>query len=180
MRPSASSFIVVGAVTAALLAMAGAEAASTVPPTTSTAVTVTNPPSRPVQGQNIDEPVRNSYQQLAFAPYTCVNNDCYVVFPAVPANTRTVITHVSCDFLVPDGTTVFYTDFQIQGTQMVTPLPLVIYPDFSGDTEYGINSPVYAIFAAGQVPQVDVYYTGANEPADTRCTIAGYSVNLAE
>ncbi|HLY57790.1 MAG TPA: hypothetical protein VKS60_19660 [Stellaceae bacterium] len=180
MRSSAATLVLGGAVAAALLAMVGAEAASTVPQTAATAVTVTNPASRPVQGQDIDQPVRNFYQQLAFAPYNCVNNDCYVIFPAVPANTRTVITHVSCDFIVATGTTVFYSDFAIQGTQMVTPLPLIIYPVFSGDTEYGINSEVYSVFTAGQIPQVDIDYFGSSQPADARCTIAGYSVNVNE
>jgi hypothetical protein len=68
----------------------------------STPVTVVNPANNPALTSNIDDPGRTPHQ--SFLDQSCTGSVCFFSFPAVPADHRLVIQHVSSGELVFNGT----------------------------------------------------------------------------
>lgn len=124
--------------------------------------------------QNIDEPGRNPYQEyhVSFTP-----GEFALVFQAVPAGKRRVITHVNCQVNVQAGKTLSGADLSptVANVQQEVLPPLSTIPNgASTRTIFGENPAMYV--EAGDSPIVAVS-TNDNQPF-IACRLSGYDVDL--
>jgi hypothetical protein len=124
--------------------------------------------------QNIDEPGRNPYQEyhVSFTP-----GEFALVFQAVPAGKRRVITHVNCQVNVQTGKTLSGADLSptVANSQQEVLPPLSTMPNgASTRTIFGENPQMYV--EAGGSPVIAVS-TNDNQPF-IACRLSGYDVDL--
>lgn len=124
--------------------------------------------------QNIDEPGRNPYQEyhVSFTP-----GEFALVFQAVPAGKRRVITHVNCQVNVQTGKTISGADLSptVANSQQEVLPPLSTMPNgASTRTIFGENPQMYV--EAGGSPVIAVS-TNDNQPF-IACRLSGYDVDL--
>ena len=117
-------------------------------------------------------PLTQAYQQFAEPALTCTfQGDCAVLFPATA--TKTIVTHVSCEFFLASGGTVLNASLGSQGSSPRNNLPTYAFATGSGGVNFGINAEVYLVYPAGQQPRIDVFSSGA--PVQfLDCTVSGY------
>ena len=162
-----------GGAAALVLLASGADAVGVAPQATATAVTVTNPVSRPVPTVDVDSPLRNIYL-VSQVTGTCTQAPCYTTFPITTAP-ATVILNVACSYSQSSGGTVNDV-YLVAGNATVT-LPIFSLPPFSGgNAYYGINLQTYMPMASGTTPYIAMDYTNA-APANLECTLSGSTAN---
>lgn len=126
--------------------------------------------------KNIDEKGRNPYMQGAFA--NCVSGTsafCDMTFPAVPANKRLVIEHVSANVGANTGTGVNGTFLLVGGVVFSLPARAGATP-----TLLGVNEPVIAYCEAGQSFTYRVVWNAVTGTGAVSSVVSGYLVDLTQ
>ena len=115
-------------------------------------------------------PLTQAYQD--FNSTNCTfQGDCAVLFTAVPS--KTIITHVSCEFFLASGGTALNAYLNEESTNPRFFLQPFSFAPTSSGTNYGTNAEVYRVYTKGQIPRVDVYSDG--QPVqDLMCTVSGF------
>lgn len=117
--------------------------------------------------------LKNVYQQALTAPDCTYGGACGLVFPATTSAT-TLISAVSCSFLIPSGTFVANAFIADSSTGATFHLQPFIY----GTTEdnvivYGINATTNLFLKAGGTPYVTIFGYGG-PVTSLQCTASGY------
>jgi hypothetical protein len=127
-----------------------------------------------VAGADSLDAIKHPYQLSALATSCDLAGECDIAFPATTA-TRTLVTHVSCTFLLPSGG---YASAVIAshnlGFNNHDALPVFdAGPNvFVPGENFAINSEVYLFIEKGVVP--DVIITSNLPMQNASCKIAGY------
>jgi hypothetical protein len=123
--------------------------------------------------QSVDEPGRNPYQEIAFAPVTCAV-PCQVSFSKVPVGKRLVITSVTGRYFTAAGSKFRLSLLGVLGPERTIPVTFQ-GTNFEGDL-YVTNQTVLVYYEAGEIPNV---YTDSDAPITVPVfAISGYYVNL--
>lgn len=122
--------------------------------------------------KNVDEKGRAPYQQSGFVQCTNGNSFCDLFLPAVPANKRLVVEHVSANIFAPVG---LNGTFLIVGGNTSSALP---GRSTSAPTLLAVNETVLMYFEAGASPLYRVVPSVADGSASFSATITGYLVDL--
>jgi len=155
----------------------------TLNPATPNPVTIVNPPNAPSTvslNPNTPNPVTiakplkvNRYQDFA-QPLSCPSaGSCTAVFSTVPV--ETLILHVSCDFLLPTGASVFSVFVQPNG---LAPGAHQVVQAFTssapaaGFLSGGVNADTYLFVEAGDQPTIFVNPNGG-AVSELDCTVSG-------
>jgi hypothetical protein len=127
--------------------------------------------------QNIDERGRNPYYQTVSC-YSATSNQCYALFPPVPANMRLVVEFVASDVDTPTPLSV--AEFFTAGG-FVPILHTLQGNDPAGNKIYVANQPWRYYFEAGQQPYIVMNaQAGSFEFMSGSVTVTGYLVNLTQ
>ena len=141
---------------------------------------VVNPPSRPVP--TADATVRDPYQHTvtirltpsASCPY---DNSCFIVFPAIPAGKRLVLTHASGSVSANETAWMRITDAPSLEAGGLFLLPGRVGSG-SGPGFFIASSPVTFYVAAGRTPVIHIvspFLSSTNYEA--QATLVGHLVN---
>ena len=130
----------------------------------STPVTVVNPANNPALTSSVDDPGRVAYQ--SFLDQSCAQEVCSFSFPAVPADHRLVIQHVSSAGLAWSG----------------TPTPAFVGVSIFGhaNTISGFSAPIMG--SVSTFDQSVLYYIDAGETPRVAAAATGFvfSFNSAQ
>ncbi|HLK62575.1 MAG TPA: hypothetical protein VKU19_03990 [Bryobacteraceae bacterium] len=126
--------------------------------------------------KNIDEKGRVPYMQSGAVG--CGSQGlCDLIFPAVPANKRLVLEHVSGNFNPNPGAGINgiflegaggFAVFSLPGSSMATPEIVAV------------NQPVLAFFEAGQTPFIRVAWSSTTNTGAFTAVVSGYLVDLTQ
>ena len=126
--------------------------------------------------KNIDEKGRNPYMQGAFAScFSGTSAFCDMNFPAVPANKRLVIEHVSANIGASTGTGINGTFLLVGGTVFSLPGNAMATP-----TLVGVNQSVVAYCEAGQAFTYRVVWDSTSGTGSVSSVVSGYLVDLTQ
>lgn len=126
--------------------------------------------------KNIDEKGRNPYMQGNFAScFSGTSPFCDMVFPAVPANKRLVIEHVSANIGASPGTGVNATFLLAGGSVFSLPGQAMATP-----TLIGVNQPVLAYVETGQTFTYRVVWSTTGGTGAVSSVVSGYLVDLTQ
>lgn len=130
--------------------------------------------------QNIDEPGRNAFQQGGFS-FCPGAKTCDVLFTAVPAGKRLVITNIS-GLMVSFSGPGRHLAILNRGHNAQVFLPTVYQGTLGGADTYDFDRTVLTYYEAGESPVITLIAdsTFSNDFPNTQeeCTIFGYYINL--
>jgi len=127
--------------------------------------------------QDRDEPARNFYQSSNFCS-TPTSGFCIVDFPAVPANKRLIVQHVSAIMTMPAQNTITSVDLrQKSGSIGSFFAPIAAPANAAGSAYYSINEGVLNSFDTGAIPEF-IVFTSSSATFTTVVTLSGYMIDL--
>lgn len=121
------------------------------------------------QLDDISQPLNHPFQ--LWLQGKCSVGECAFFFSAVTQ--RSVVTHVSCEVTVPDGSKIIAAALYSENPRNT--LPVFAYASDAGNTDYGINSDVLLSYEIGKAPEVRIHSRGPVLKF-TSCTLSGYAL----
>jgi hypothetical protein len=131
--------------------------------------------------KDVDALGRTPYQQtIIFAQSAtyCSNFVCTVIFPAVPAGYRLVVTHISAQYRLSTGGTLASVAVAVDGSVFGPQLLVATTP--IGLSVYVASSPVTFFVEAGHSPSLSLVgqFVLADGSNTAQATVIGYLISL--